>query len=88
MDIPESRLRSENDAKAAACDHFVHLCISSSMKIICPGFTQTHRLGEGGFGIVYLANGSPMVSCGSRGVARCITERRGVSSPLCLLTLT
>ena len=25
------------------------------MDVICPGFTQIERLGEGGFGVVYLA---------------------------------
>ena len=25
------------------------------MDVICPGFTQIDRLGEGGFGVVYLA---------------------------------
>ena len=54
MDILDSPLRSENVPTAALRD-WVHLRISFSMNDICPGFTQIQRLGEGGFGVVYLA---------------------------------
>ncbi len=72
MDILNPRLRLQN-ATATSCKG-VHLHFSSSMDVICPGFTQIHHLGEGGFGVVYLAKRQADNNVRIQGIARCTTD--------------